>query len=1047
MIATWLAVLALQAPPNGSIVPLGHDARLVPVPATHVKLRDDAFFAPWFQRNLTTTLLYGHEQLEAHGQFKNFRLAAGVLHEPDKAPDGDYCGVHFYDSDAYKWLEAASLALAYGPNPPLEALVDRFIAEIAAAQEPDGYLQTQYTFKKQERWSHLPDDHELYCAGHLIQAAIAHHEVTGKTTLYDVALKLADCIDNTFGPGKRPGCCGHPEIETALVQLARHVAKNGDHRGEKRWLDLAQFFLEERGQKPPRAGGDFYRQDDKPIREQKVAAGHAVRQLYLCSGVTGVAAERGDRGLFDAALAISRDIDAAKLYVTGGIGARHDGEAFGAPYELPNESAYAETCASIALMRFSNEMLALTGAAGFADRLETTLYNAFLASIGQDGKSFFYVNSLESTGGKQRQPWFWCACCPPNIMRTFAGLPGWFASTTNDALYLNLYDDLDLATKLGNGEEIALSVATGYPFDRGVTATITRAPPSECTLALRIPAWTRGECDAVVDEGEKSGDFKRSKDADGWLRVRGRFHAGQRVVMTFDPKLEFVTADPRVGDDRGKVALKSGPIVYAFESVDQPDIDLFATTLDVAAPPRPRLTSYVSGPEIRTLRQPGFLLGGVELRSATPDGPLYRSNPAVESRRVQLTAIPYYAWANRGDSKMRIWMPVVAASAALLANSESKAEAAAMQQTPTPTFDSEVKFLGQHADAVVLTALGAGPIVVSPKLTGRVMTSAFAKNEAGFGLVNRAAIEEPPVERGFSNYGGEDRLWLAPEGGPYGLFFDAGAKQALDNWYVPPVMDGGPRTVTAQDASSITFRDRVALTNVKSVKFELAIERRIEALTRAQVGELVGRELPESVHLVAFRSTNTVENKSATPLPADGVIAPWILGQFNPSATNEVLMPFHGSADTVKKDYFGVVPAERLKFVSVVGSDRGVARFKADAQLRSKIGVSAKGATGWLGAYDPTRGVLTLVRHTLPAADALVPDCNWIDPNPRATQGDVATSYNHGLEPRFFELESIGAALPAKAGGSVTHVQTTIHLGGDPAVLAELASKLLNAAL
>ncbi len=1059
MVLTPLAAwLAMQSTP---IEPLPPPRRLSPVPATHVRLREGAFFKPWFERNRDTTLFFGHEQLEKHGQFGNFRLAAAALR--GEKPQGDYCGVHFYDSDAYKWLEAASLALAYGADEKLEALVDRFIAEIAAAQEPDGYVQTQYTFNnlagnnlagnRQERWSRLPDDHELYCAGHLIQAAIAHHEVTGKTTLYDVALKLADCIDRTFGPGKRPGCCGHPEIETALIQLWRHEGE----KNRKRWLELAKFFLEERGRKPPRAGGDFYRQDDRPIREQQVAAGHAVRQLYLCSGVTGVAAETGDRGLFDAALSISRDVDACKLYVTGGVGARHDGEAFGAPFELPNEHAYAETCASIALMRFSREMLALTGAPSFADRIETTLYNAFLASLGHDGKSFFYVNPLESTGGKQRQPWFWCACCPPNVMRTFAGLPGWFASTTGDELYLHLFDAVDVATWLGDGREVAVRVETRYPWEGRVAVTFTRAPEDEMALALRRPAWAGGEMDWFVDEGEaapaaSSGGcgFKLEKGTDGWLRVRGRFHAGHRVVLDLPLKVAAVTADPRVADDRGKVALRRGPVVYAFESIDQPDVDLFASALDLSRPIEAEETLIKPGKAPAFRGDPRLLASGVETRTPAGDGALYTTTTRerVTSRPVSLSAIPYFAWANRGDSKMRIWMPALAVVAAA-----SLLPAASGQQPPQPPprpdalFYNDVQFLREKADVVVLTAEGGGPVAVSPKLTARVMTSAFAESEPGFGLVNRPAIARPPIARGFNNFGGEDRLWLAPEGGPFGLYFDPGAKQELANWYVPLAMDGGVRTVVAKDASSATFRDRIVLANVKKVAFDLTIERKVEALSRGDVEKLLGATLAASVRLVAFRTTNTIKNESATPLPDDALIAPWILGQMKPSPTNEVLLPFKGTVDAIKKDYFGVVPDDRLKVALVAGSDGGLARFKADAQLRSKIGVSAAGALGWLGAYDKGRGVLTLVNHSLPAPGAVVPDTAWVDPNPRARTGDVATSYNHGEEPRFFELESIAAAMPTKPGGSVTHVHATIHLGGDPATLAALAKKLLRAEL
>jgi len=341
---------------------------------------------------------------------------------------------------------------------------------------------------------------------------------------------------------------------------------------------------------------------------------------------------------------------------------------------------------------------------------------------------------------------------------------------------------------------------------------------------------------------------------------------------------------------------------------------------------------------------------------------------------------------------------------------------------PDAVFSRDVQFLKEFADAVVLEAPGGGKVVVSPKLTGRVMTSAFSDNEPGFGLVNREAITRPPVARGFNNYGGEDRLWLAPEGGPYGLFFDPGAKQELANWYVPPAMDGGVRTPTGQDAASVSFHERIALQNVEGVKFDLSIDRKVEALAKDELEKLLG-----------------------AALPADALVAPWILGQFRPSPKTTVLLPYKGAEDVIKKDYFGVVPPDRLALLPE--GDGGVARFKGDAQLRSKIGVSAAGALGWLGAWDAQRQVLTLVNHSLPPAGAVVPDCNWTDPNPRAKSGDVATSYNHGEEPRFFELESIGPALGAAPKSSVTQVQTTIHLAAEPAALAEIAKKLLRAKL
>jgi uncharacterized protein len=964
------------------------------VGAREVRLRDDSFFAPYVRRNLEVALFHGHEQLERSGAFENFRIAAGRSTAP-------YRGVHYFDSDVYKWLEAASLALREVPRGRLDSLVDGVVADVAAAQRPDGYLQTQYQVERRTPWTNLADDHELYCAGHLIEAACAHHAATGSRALLDVALRFAALIDATFGPGRRAGCCGHPEIETALVQLERTT-------GERRWLELARFFLDERGRTPPRAGGDEYHQDHRPVREQRSAVGHAVRQLYLASGMVDVAAETGERELLDAALAIVRDIDACKLYVTGGVGARHDGESFGRPFELPNQTAYAESCASIALMRLSRQLLLATGDAGHADRLETTLFNAFLSATGLDARSFFYVNPLESTGARRRAAWFACACCPPNVMRTLAGLTSWFAHVSDDTLFLSLFDGVDVATTLADGRPVALRVETGLPWSGAVKVEVVRAPAGSWTLALRRPAWARGG---------------------GWIRFDSPA-SGTTVAIDLPMAVEPLRADARVSENAGKVALRRGPLVYAFESPDQPDVDLFATAIDLSAP-----IEAVAGALPVAGAGDGVVLRARGVYRGAPPG----SFPADA---VALTAIPCWLWANRGDSKMRIWLPFFVGA---LAGAAPAPAQVAPGPRPESVFALDAKFLTDNADVVVLELPSGGRVAVSPKLSGRVMTSAFSDKEPGFGLINRELIGKPPVARGFNNFGGEDRLWLAPEGGPYGLYFDAGAKQELANWYVPLAMDGGPRTVAAKDATSVTFRDRIQMKNVKNVAFDLTIERRVELLDREALEALLGVPFKKEMRFVAFRTTNTLKNESKSALPEEGLIAPWILGQFKPSAVNTVLLPFKGAADVIKKDYFGVVPEDRLKLE--LTADGGVARFKADGQMRTKIGVSAAGALGWLGAWDAQRGVLTLVNHSLPPAGAVVPDCNWIDPNPKAKSGDVATSYNHGQEPRFFELESIGPVMPAQPGGAVTHVQTTIHLTGDLGTLAALAAKLLHAKL
>ncbi len=1038
------ALLILPLAPRQVVLPAAE--RLVPVPAAQVQFAADSFWGPRLATNYETTLLHGAEMLEQHGQFGNFRLAAAALGHAvpgGVAPPAEYAGIHFYDSDAYKWLEACCLALQQPPpagldparaetlRADLRARVERFVDEIAAAQRDDGYIQTQYVVKGQQPFSNLRDDHELYCAGHLIQAAVAHQRATGSRRLLDVALRFADLIDRTFGPdaavGERPGACGHPEIETALVQLA-------DHTGERRWLDLAAYFLDARGHGV--LGGSDYHQDHKPVREQREAVGHAVRQLYLASGALGVGARTGDAALIDANLAIWDDIVRGKLYVTGGLGARPDGEAFGAPFELPNERAYSETCASIAWMRWNHELLQATGDAKYADALETTLYNAFLAAVGQDGKSFFYVNPLESRGGHVRQPWFWCACCPPNVMRTLAGLPGWVASTTSDTLWIHLYDDGVIDAVLGDGRRVKVAVETEWPWDGEVKVTLLEAPAGQVIVALRIPGWVAGVRDeSEANPGLRDGNqlaHRPAGAAEYATFTTSIFNppasVGFRDVFAwsspFDPRT--LLADARVSANAGQCSVGHGPLVLAFESRDQGGA---LDDLRVEMPVQGGLARHAANGGPRMLR-----LAGIE--TARTPGPLYATLNGVP-RASNVLGIPYFFWAQRGDAAMRVWMPVV---------------------THAPDFSDDVAFLREHADVTVLHAEGAGPVAVSARLSARAMTSAFSEDAPGFGLVNRAAIRSGPGERSFANYGGEDRLWLSPEGGPHALFFEPGAEQVPDNWSVPRAMDGGPRSLLGSDGRSARFSDLIDLEIPGHGTRSVRVERTIEALSRAEVAALLGQPLPEELRLVAFRSTNTLAWRDAPP--AGALVGLWVLGQFTPTDRTTVLFPFRGDAAgegagpesaalaSIKRDYYGVVPDDRFRLELPAGPEAlGLARFTADSRLHSKIGLSRAGATGWIGAWDEDRGVLTLVNHSLPPAGAPVPDCDWKVPNPRAAQGDVAASYNHGEEPRFFELESLGAALPLEVGASVTHVHTTIHLGGDRNALGTIARAVLGADL
>ncbi|MEM2183178.1 MAG: glycoside hydrolase family 127 protein, partial [Candidatus Bathyarchaeia archaeon] len=384
-------------------------ARLKPVPIENVRLEDD-FWAPRLRLMHEVTIPSQYVLLEETGRLFNFRRASGKV-------SGEFKGLVFNDSDVYKWIEAAAYSYAYEPDQNILDLARKAINEVVAAQDEDGYLNTYFTFeRKSERWKNLKDMHEMYCAGHLMQAAIAFYRATGDRTLLDASCRFADHITSVFGPGKRVGVCGHPEVEMAFVELYRTT-------GKKDYLDLACFFIDNRGRGV--IGGRPYYIDHKPFRELSEIVGHAVRALYLNCGAADVYAEIGDKTLFDALMRLWHSMTERKMYITGGVGSRHEGEAFGNDYELPNVRAYAETCAAIANFMWNWRMLLLTGDGAFADIMELTLYNGILSGISLDGKKYFYVNPLADRGAHRRQDWFECACCPPNVARLIASLPGY----------------------------------------------------------------------------------------------------------------------------------------------------------------------------------------------------------------------------------------------------------------------------------------------------------------------------------------------------------------------------------------------------------------------------------------------------------------------------------------------------------------------------------------------------------------------------------------------------------------------------------------------
>lgn len=608
--------------------------RLRPLSLTAVQF-EDAFWEPRRRINRTTTLSTQYDLLESTGRLNNFRRVTGET-------QGEFHGRFFNDSDIYKWLEAAAWSLATHPDPELERRVDATIALVGAAQDSDGYLNTYFSLeRKGERWTDLAVMHELYCAGHLFQAAVAHHRATGKRSLLDIAIRFADHIDGIFGPGKRQGACGHPEVEMALVELARET-------GEDRYLRLAQFFIDQHGQKPPTISGRAYSQDHEPFREQRSVVGHAVRALYLYSGAADVYAETGERSLWDALDGLWHDLQDHKIYITGGAGSRYRDEAFGEEYELPNDLAYTETCAAIANVMWNWRMLLATGEARFADALETSLYNGVLSGLSLDGQQYFYQNPLADRGHHRRQEWFGTACCPPNVARTLSSLGGYVAATSGDGLWLHLYATGTLTATLDGVGEVEVRQRTDYPWDGEIALEVRAASPATFSLFLRIPAWAQGATAQV------NGETVAAPLAPGsYLELRRRWAPGDTVQLSLPMPVRMLASHPYVVNNRGRAALMRGPLVYCVEQADHPGADVW----ELALPAQP---------DWRVTHEPGLLGGVTVLRTQAlrqvdaATGPLYRPFDATPPRYAPaaLTAIPYYAWANRDAGPMQAWLPV-----------------------------------------------------------------------------------------------------------------------------------------------------------------------------------------------------------------------------------------------------------------------------------------------------------------------------------------------------------------------------------------------------
>ena len=631
-----------------------HDYPVQPVAFTAVHL-NDVFWAPRIETNRQVTIPFAFQQCELSGRVDNFERAAKAL-RGEPLSNTNPPGYPFDDTDLYKVIEGASYVLSVHPDPKLDAYVDGMIAKIAAAQEPDGYLYTTRTINPQnphrwagkERWELERDDsHELYNLGHLYEAAVAHYQATGKRTLLDVAVKSANLLINTFGPGKRSIWPGHQITEMGLAKLYRVT-------GDERYLSLAKFMLDERG---PGSGktnprGLTYNQAQQHVVDQTEAVGHAVRATYMYSGMADVAAMSGDASYVKAVDAIWNDVVSKKLYITGGIGSRGSGEAFGGPYELPNMTAYNETCAAVGNDFWNQRLFLLHADARYVDVMERTLYNGLISGVSLDGKSFFYPNPLESIGQHERSPWFGVACCPGNITRFLASVPGYLYAQQGDTLYVNLFGGSTADITLG-GRRLKIVQQTRYPWDGAVKIVVTPDRASDFSVKVRIPGWARNEAVPsdlyrFLDTANEPAVLKVNGASvplaldQGYATMTRRWQPGDTIDLALPMPVRRVIANERVEADRDRVALQRGPIVFAAEGPDNAN----HRVRNLVLPDSATLAS-----EFRP-----DLLNGVQIVTAKARGLARNQRGETTATEQTLVAIPYSTWSNRGRGEMEVWI-------------------------------------------------------------------------------------------------------------------------------------------------------------------------------------------------------------------------------------------------------------------------------------------------------------------------------------------------------------------------------------------------------
>jgi DUF1680 family protein len=636
------------------------DYPIQPVAFTNVKLSDH-FWTSRIETNRTVTIPASFERCESTGRVKNFQMAA--------ERKGKFCTTYpFDDTDIYKTIEGASYSLALHPDKKLDHYVDSMITIIGRAQEPDGYLYTARTIDPAhvgpwlgtERWvKEQENSHELYNAGHMYEGAVAHFMATGKRNFLNIALKNADLLVRTFGPGKRHVAPGHQVVEMGLAKLYRIT-------GKKEYLDLAKFFIDERGHKEYNKKSKsvyengIYWQDDKPVIEQDEAEGHAVRAMYLYSGMADVAALTGDKEYLSAIDKIWDNMVGKKMYVQGSIGAVGDGERFGANYELPNATAYNETCAAIGNVFWNERMFLLHGDSKYIDVLEKTLYNGLISGVGLDGKSFFYTNAMQIHDGfnhpdieRERAGWFTCSCCPTNVVRLMPSIPGYIYAQNGNDVFVNLFISGTGDIKVNN-KALQITQQNNYPWDGALAFTINPASAMDMNLKIRIPGWAQNKAipsdlyayqqastqKVTIKLNGKPVDYQMQN---GYAVISKKWKKGDKVEMNLPMDVQRVIANDKLPEDGGKVALQRGPIMYCAEWKDN---DGKAANIIV-----PKTTTFTSEYKADLLN--GVTVLKAEVREVNVDS----NGQNISTADKTLTAIPYYAWANRGKGEMTVWFP------------------------------------------------------------------------------------------------------------------------------------------------------------------------------------------------------------------------------------------------------------------------------------------------------------------------------------------------------------------------------------------------------